>query len=184
MGNGDRRHSTLWAYLINSEKNRSNIRQVNQFRMGSSHVSLMEIRSHRSTGIVHPDMKRIVLALAFAGLATGLHAQIPADQKTKGDLNCRWWAAEDPSEKLGFVIGFSTAVQLSGNKSLLDSQITEATNGEIVRGVDALCVVPENGSLPVYIVMAVFAPKSRGESDAHITLMLEAARRYYPGAAR
>jgi hypothetical protein len=127
---------------------------------------------------IHLNMKHIVLALAFAGLTVGLHAQIPPEEMTKDILNCRWWRAlTSDGLKAGFVAGFYTAVIASTDITLIVSTRTPASYGETVKGLDGLCAVPENGPLPLHSMIIIFARKSRGDSEQEINEMLQGFRK-------
>ena len=125
-------------------------------------------------------MKRIIIAaLAFTGLATGLHAQNPPQQLTLGTVNCRWWLASELGVKLGFVIGFNAAKVLTHDQALTNYDNSEATNGDIVRGLDALCAVPENGNLPVHSALFAFVLQSKGTPKEKINIYLQETRKSY-----
>jgi len=124
----------------------------------------------------------IITALVFACLARGLHAQgLRLEQMTLGMVNCRWWVGQPSDTRLGFVMGYLTAVRviadISTDKRLAEMTSTAATHGEIVRGVGKLCAARENGPLPISTMISAFAAKSRGASDAQIAAALQEGRK-------
>jgi hypothetical protein len=104
---------------------------------------------------------------------------MPATQLTEGNVNCRWWRLRGGDIKIGYVMGWIDAAVSSDNKLLLTGISTEITYGEYVRGIDALCAVPENGPIPALVMIGVFTRKFQGAPEATINAELEADRKFY-----
>jgi hypothetical protein len=111
-------------------------------------------------------MRRIVLALAFAGLAL---AQVPNAWETSGRSNCRAWKATNTNFHLGLVTGYSEvweAIQHFRAEGVPD--IGRSTYGEITEGITTVCSRPENAQLLVLQAMVLFLQKAAGASESDI----------------
>jgi hypothetical protein len=85
--------------------------------------------------------------------------------------------------KLGYVMGFNEAAQLSGDV-LEGAVIPEPTYGECIEGVTNLCAAPENAVIPVYRMLFTFTQKFKGETEASINATLEGDRKFFSRTAR
>ena len=128
-------------------------------------------------------MTRLALLVVLLG-AGPLLAQVPNYAVSHGFLDCRWWQEQASDMKLGYIVGHSEAVLIYANQVAFNSISSHATHGEYRDGVDELCKAPENGLIPIYTMLQIFAAKFRGEAEAQINERLASARRFYNTAPR
>jgi hypothetical protein len=98
---------------------------------------------------------------------------------TRGLFNCRWWNVDPDSARVGYVMGFSDAMNASAD-SFLKSILTKGpTYKEYADGVTEFCKSPENRSLPIFRLLLLFTRKLQGASAKEINSSLESARVFY-----
>ncbi len=96
----------------------------------------------------------------------------PADQKTRGNLNGRFWSRMDDTLKLAFLLGFCEAA--TGTFACPK----QLEFGEITQGIDRFYQEPENLRLPILAAMRVLAMKVEGARATEIDGVMNAAREY------
>jgi hypothetical protein len=113
-------------------------------------------------------------------IAVNLFAQLPIEQVTGGAPNCRFWDASTHDQQVGFVVGYFDAWAMIGPDTTLKSADyvpTNATYGEMAKGIDAICSAPENARIPIHWALAIFTAKRNGMSEATLSALMEKFRK-------
>jgi hypothetical protein len=113
-------------------------------------------------------MKRMkaLLILVWAGLAA---SQSPDTLHTDGFLNCRYWnAIENPSMRVGIVIGHAELWDLAQRAMPGLPQLKGRSYGEMMNGITAVCSPAENSQLTIREALILFAEKAAGETESEL----------------